>query len=210
MPVLIARRLGADSRQFRSRMPPTGWSSYRRFWEQSFDRLDHYLRELQTERKRRGMSARTSAAASSMARELVITRVFDAPPHLVFKAWTEPERLVRWWGPRGFSTPSCKMDVRPGGAFRLCMRSPEGTNHWLQGVYREIVEPERVAFTWAWEDEDGQPGHETLVTVNFVEQGGKTRLVVHQAVFESVTARDSHEEGWTSCMERLAEYLATA
>ena len=154
------------------------------------------------------MAARTSAATKTAERELVITRVFDAPRRLVFKAWTEPERLVRWWGPRGFTTPSCKMDVRPGGAFRFCMRSSEGTNHWLQGVYREIVEPERLVCTWAWEDAEGRPAHETLLTVTFAEQGAKTKLTLHQAVFESVAARDAHQGGWTSGLDRLAEYLA--
>jgi uncharacterized protein YndB with AHSA1/START domain len=156
------------------------------------------------------MVARTGAATTSAALELVITRVFDAPPRLVFKAWTEPERLVRWWGPRGFTTPSCKVDVRPGGAFRLCMRSPEGTDHWLRGVYREVVEPERLVCTWAWEDAEGTPGHETLLTVSFAQQGAKTKLTLHQAVFESVTARDAHQEGWTSGLDRLAEFLAKA
>lgn len=157
------------------------------------------------------MAAGTSAATVSAARELVITRAFDAPRALVFKTWTKPEHLVRWWGPRGYTTPSCKMDVRPGGAWRTCMRSPEGTLHWLRCVYREVVEPERLAFTWAWEDADGKckPAHETLVTVTFAEQDGKTRLVVHQAVFESDTARDMHHQGWSGSLDRLADYLAT-
>ena len=156
------------------------------------------------------MAARTSPAAETAKPELVITRVFDAPPRLVFKAWTEAERLVCWWGPKGFTMPSCKMDVRPGGAFRVCMRSPEGTDHWLQGVYCEIVEPERLVFTWAWEDAEGKPGHETLVTVNFAEHGAKTRLTLHHAVFESVNARNEHQSGWVSCLDRFAEYLAKA
>ncbi len=156
------------------------------------------------------MAARTSAAAKTAKRELVITRTLDAPRRLVFKAWTEPERLVRWWGPRGFTTPSCKMDVRPGGAWRTCMRSPEGTDHWVQGVYREIVEPERLVYTWAWEDADGKPGHETVVTVRFAEQGARTKMTLHQAVFESVKARDAHQGGWTTALDRLGEYLAKA
>jgi len=156
------------------------------------------------------MAARTSAATESAERELVLTRVFDAPRRLVFKAWTEPERVVRWWGPQGFTMPSCTMDVRPGGAFRFCMRSPEGTDHWLRGVYREIVEPERLVLTWAWEDAKGKPGHETLVTVTFAEHGGKTKLTVHHAVFESVTIRDEHVRGWTEALDRLAQYLAKA
>src|SRR2546422_5926224 len=128
------------------------------------------------------VAEKTTPAAETAKPELVITRVFDAPPRLVFKAWTEAERLVRWWGPKGFTMPSCKMDVRPGGAFRFCMRSPEGTDHWLQGVYREIVEPERLVCTWAWEDAEGKPGHETLLTVNFAEHGAKTKLTLHQAI----------------------------
>ena len=154
------------------------------------------------------MAASTSPAATTAERTLVIERVFDAPRALVFKAWTEPERLVRWWGPQGFTMPSCKMEARPGGAFRFCMRSPEGTDHWLRGVYREIVEPERLVCTWAWEDVEGKPGHETLLTVTFAEHGGKTKLTLQQAVFESVTARNEHQEGWTSGLDRLAEYLA--
>ena len=154
------------------------------------------------------MAERPSAATKSPKQELVITRVLDAPPRLVFKAWTEPERLVRWWGPQGFTMPSCTLDARPGGAFRFCMRSAEGTDHWLRGVYREIVEPERLVCTWAWEDAEGKPGHETLLTVTFAEHGAKTKLTLHQAVFETVTARNGHQEGWTSALDRLAEYLA--
>ncbi len=156
------------------------------------------------------MAAETDAVASAPERVLVLTRVLDAPRALVFRAWTRPEHLVRWWGPKGFTAPSCQMDVRPGGAFRILMRSPEGTDHRVRGVYREIVEPERLVFTWAWEDEDGRLGHETVVTVTLAEQGAKTELTLHQAVFESVTARDSHKGGWTECLERLAEYLASA
>jgi uncharacterized protein YndB with AHSA1/START domain len=156
------------------------------------------------------MAATTSATMTSMARELVLTRALDAPRSRVFEAWTEPAHLVRWWGPRGFRTPFCKMDVRPGGVWRICMRSPEGTDHWLRCAYREVVQPERLAFTWAWEDADGKPGDETLVTVDFVEQeDGRTKLVVHQAVFPSVEARDDHGRGWTGSLDRLAEYLAT-
>ena len=89
------------------------------------------------------------------------------------------------------------------------MRSPEGADLWRQGVYREIVEPERLVFTYAWEDVEGKLGHETLVTVTFEEHEGKTKLTLHQAVFESVTARDAHRGGWTSSLDRLAKHLAT-
>src|SRR5690349_20779241 len=88
-------------------------------------------------RRRREMDARTSTVAEAGERELVITRIFDAPRHLVFQAWTEPDRVARWWGPQGFATVYCDMDVRLGGTFRVCLRSPAGVEHWKQGVYRE-------------------------------------------------------------------------
>jgi uncharacterized protein YndB with AHSA1/START domain len=155
------------------------------------------------------MDTRTSIDAEERERELVITRIFDAPRHLVFQAWTEPDRATRWWGPQGFVTTYCNMDVRPGGAFRVCMRSPAGAEHWKQGVYREVVEPERLVFTFAWEDAEGKPGHQTLVTLTFAEHGNKTELTLHQAVFKSVARRDEHRRGWASTLERFAEYLAS-
>jgi len=156
------------------------------------------------------MAAGSNVAAAPRELELVITRIFDAPRQLVFKAWTEPEHLVRWWGPQGFTLPSCNIDLRPGRAYRFHMRARDGTNHWLQGVYREIVEPERIVCTFAWTDAAGQPTRpETLLTVTFEEHGAKTTLTLHQLVFESVTARDEHREGWGGALERLTEYLAT-
>ena len=148
------------------------------------------------------------AGASAAERELVITRILDAPRELVFKAWTEPDRAIRWWGPRGFTTAHYELDFRPDGAYRVCMRSPEGTEHWQRGVCREVVEPERLVFTFAWEDSEGTPGHETVVTVTLAEFGAKTKLTLHQVVFETVTARDLHQGGWASALEWLAEYLA--
>jgi uncharacterized protein YndB with AHSA1/START domain len=151
--------------------------------------------------------AAPSFAADATDRKLVITRVIDAPRSLVFKAWTEPEQVARWWGPKGFTTTFCDMDIRPGGKFRFCMRSPTGSDHWKRGVYREIVAPERIVFTFAWEDPSGNPGHELLTTVTFAEQGRKTQLTLHQAVFETVEGCDDHRRGWTSCLERFADYM---
>jgi uncharacterized protein YndB with AHSA1/START domain len=156
------------------------------------------------------MSARSNVATQLAGRELVISRVFDAPRSLVFKAWSDPEHLAHWWGPKDFTLPACTIDFRPGGAYRFHMRSPEGADHWLRGVYREIAEPERLAFTFAWKDAEGKPGHETLVTVTFAELGGKTQLTMRQAVFESFAARTEHQSGWAECLDRLAAYLARA
>ncbi len=148
-----------------------------------------------------------NADTNGAERELVITRVFAAPRALVFKAWTEPERMAHWSGPRGFTLTSSTMDVRPGGAYRSCIRSPEGTDHRMRGVYREIVEPERLVFTFGWEEPDGTPGREMLITVTLAEQDGKTRMTFHQARFDSVRDRDEHGDGWGSSFDLLDEYL---
>ena len=154
------------------------------------------------------MAITADAAALSGERELVITRIFDAPRRLVFKMWTEPEHLVRWWGPSGFTTISGRMDVRTGGVWSRSMRAPDGRVIRKHGVYREIVTPERLVFTYVTDDPVGNPGPETLVTVTFTDLGGKTRLTLHQGGFESVVAGEAHHGGWTSCRERLAEHLS--
>ena len=144
--------------------------------------------------------------------EIVVTRIFDAPRERVWRAWTQPAEIARWWGKRGWTTPpdSVTMDVRPGGEFSLLSVSDEdGSEMRLDTTYREIVEPERLVFTHAWEDENGKPGLETLVTVTFAEQGGRTTMHFHQATFENKASRDGHADGWSSSFERLAEYLAT-
>jgi uncharacterized protein YndB with AHSA1/START domain len=87
--------------------------------------------------------------------ELVINRTFNAPRELVWKAWTEPERLIRWWGPKGFTAPSCTLDLRVGGTYLYCMRSLEGQDYWNTGVYREIVVPERIVCSDSFADEKG-------------------------------------------------------
>jgi uncharacterized protein YndB with AHSA1/START domain len=139
----------------------------------------------------------------------VVTRVIDAPRKLVFKAWTQPEHIARWWGPQGFTTISCQMDIRVGGAYRFGMRSPTGTEHWKRGVYREIVEPERIVFSFAWEDPDGNLGDEVTTYVTFNETNGKTRLTLRQTNFKEMPQRDGHVIGWTSCLARFADYMLT-
>lgn len=140
----------------------------------------------------------TSSGTTTSGQQIVITRVFDAPRGVVFKAWTEPEHMKRWWGPNGFTTPVCRIDLRAGGIFHNCMRSPEGHDYWSKGVYREIIEPERIVCTDCFSDAEGNfvpPTHyglspdwpqEALLTVTFTEH-----------------------EGWSESLDRLAGYLAT-
>jgi uncharacterized protein YndB with AHSA1/START domain len=154
-------------------------------------------------------SPRPSVADEPQERVLVITRVFDAPRSLLFKLWTDPAHAKHWMGPRGFSAVHFEQDPRPGGTWRGCLRPDNGGRDlWQGGVYREIVEPERLVFSFAWDGEDGLPGRETLVTVTFAEHQGKTTLTLRQAVFATVEQRNGHQGGWTSSFDRLEEHVA--
>jgi uncharacterized protein len=160
-------------------------------------------------------------------REFVISRVFDSPRETVFQAWTDAGRLAGWWGPKGFTNPVCEIDPRPGGAYRIVMRSPEGVDYPVKGVYREVVRPERLVMTddcsehpKEWLDQvnpdrpegEGPPALEALSTVTFSDEGGRTRLTI-STLFASVAIRDSMvkmgmEEGWSQSLDRLADLLA--
>ena len=152
------------------------------------------------------MAAAPNPSATLDERTLVITREFAAPPNLVFKAWTDPAHAARWNGPGGYTATHVKRDLRPGGRWRTCLRRDEdGTELWHGGVYREVVEPERLVFTFTWDQEDGRPGHETLVTVTFAPAGDGTRMTFRQAVFDTVANRDGHRGGrWihSGCVEK--------
>lgn len=139
--------------------------------------------------------------------ELVITRVFDAPREFVWKAWTED--MDKWSAPRDLTLPVGEGDLRPGGKWRACMRTPDGAELWLGGEYREIVEPERLVFTHAW-DQDGKRGPETLVTVTLMEKGTGTEMHFRQSGFTSSEVMKGHEGGWNESFEKLEEYLTAA
>ncbi len=111
-------------------------------------------------------------------REVTITRLFDAPRTMVFKAWTDAEQLAQWWGPKGFTNPVCEIDARVGGALRIHMRSPDGSIYPMKGEIREINPPERIVFTNIALDAAGHHIIEGLTVVTFAEEGGKTRLTV--------------------------------
>lgn len=158
----------------------------------------------------RELSSTDTVMPALQDRVLLFTRVFNAPRRLVFRAWTDPKQVVQWFGPEGFSVAFLEMDVRPGGAWRKCMRSPEGVDYWRSGNYLEVVEPERLVFTYISDDPHSAPDHETVVTIILEDLGAKTFMTFRQQEFESVAARDSHQSGWTSCMERFAAYLEQA
>lgn len=142
---------------------------------------------------------------------LSLERIFDAPRALVWKAWTTPETVVLWLGPVEWPAVSVSQDLRVGGEWRACLRSPEtGQDLWQGGVYREIVPPERLVFTFKWDDshEDGPPV-DTLVTVEFAElPDRRTRMDFTHEGLKSEQSLAGHRHGWTSTFERLEAFLA--
>jgi len=147
------------------------------------------------------------SAPTKTGGEILITRMFDAPRQRVFEAWTETAHLARWFGPRDYTAPVIEADMRRGGQWRICIRSPEGTEYWMHGIYREIAPPERLVFTHIWEEGHGAAGHETLITLTFEDLGGKTRMTFHKAVLVSVAERHAQHAGWSECFDRLSDYV---
>ena len=152
-------------------------------------------------------------------KSLTITRDFAAPRQLVWKAWTEPEAFMQWWGPKNYSSPFCRIDLRVGGAYLNAMRGPKGSDVWTTGVYKEIVEPERIIYTDSFSDRDGNvvPATEyglgedfplvTLVTVVLEETASGTRMTMtHSGIPEGQTADDT-AVGWAESFEKLAAAL---
>ena len=144
-------------------------------------------------------------------RELTITRVFDAPRELVFKAWTDAKHLAHWWGPKGFTNPVCEFDARVGGMLRVHMRAPDGTIYPMKGKIVELVPPERLVFTNIAVDTAGRHLLEGLTTVTFVDEGGKTKMTLHTkavAVVEHAVAYlQGMEAGWTQSIDKLEAFL---
>jgi uncharacterized protein YndB with AHSA1/START domain len=149
-----------------------------------------------------------------MERDLVLTRIFDAPRELVFRAWTDPQHMAQWWGPKHFTNRVEKMDVKKGGAWRIIMCAPDGAEHPCQGVYREIVPPERLVFTNDALDKDGNVIIGGFTTVTFAEQNGKTKLTLETRGVAKVGYAANYlqgmEAGWTQSLERLEQLLSGA
>ena len=155
-----------------------------------------------------------ATSTQTSATTLQISKTFQANREKVFKAWTTPEALKQWFGPTdGFTVPSAEVDLRIGGKYRLQMKAPDGAVHTVGGVYREVAAPEKLVFTWAWEEGGGcgdsgneQPV-ETLVTVEFREKGQSTEVLLTHELFPTTESRDKHDEGWAGCLNRLAKVV---
>jgi uncharacterized protein YndB with AHSA1/START domain len=167
-----------------------------------------------------------TASKSDTAADFVISRVFDAPRDLVWKAFTDPERMRHWWGPKGFKVIASTMDLRPGGTYHYGLKAPDGSIMWGKFVYRDIVAPERLVLVSSFSDEAGgttrHPGHlswplEMLSVFTFEDLGGQTRFTVRWAPYNATAderktfddGRDSMQQGWGGTLDQLADYLAT-
>jgi uncharacterized protein YndB with AHSA1/START domain len=156
--------------------------------------------------------------------EFVITREFDAPADLVFKAWTQPEHLAQWWGPKGFTMNTCKVDLKTGGLFHYCMRSPDGHEMWGKFVYRDVIPPQRLVFVNSFSDAEGNTVRapfasdwplEVLNTVTFTGHQDKTTVRLHGVPIHATEAErakfrnfhSSMQQGFTGTMDQLTEYL---
>ena len=161
---------------------------------------------------------RNTSEGQARKPELVITRIFDAPRELVWQAWTDPTQLVKWWGPKNFTAPAAKIDLRVGGKYLNCMRSPEGQDYWTTGIYREVVPLERLVYTDSFADADGNvvpASHygmgedfplEMQVTIIFEDVDGKTKMTLkHVGLPENMS--DMTNTGWNESFDKLAESL---
>lgn len=174
------------------------------------------------------MTAATNPSPDAPERDFVITRTFDAPRALVWKAWTEPERLAQWWGPKGATIRVVKHDLRPGGIFHYAMQFKPGHDMWARFVYREIMPPERLVFINSFSDADGgitrapfpQLGDtwplEILNTLTLAEQDGKTALTLRGRPINATEEERkayvgmfaSMQQGFGGTFDKLAAYLA--
>jgi uncharacterized protein YndB with AHSA1/START domain len=162
----------------------------------------------------------TTSGTTITEEELVITRFIAAPRQLVWRAWTEPELMQRWWGPKDFTAPFCRIDLRVGGSYLACMRAPDGQDYWSTGVYRRIEPPALLVCTDSFADEQGNvvpASHygmegdwplELLITVTFEEEGGGTRLTLRHAGLPPGKMTEECAEGWNQSLDKLVMVLA--
>ena len=137
---------------------------------------------------------------------LALSRSYRVAPEKVWRAWTDPEALKRWWGPGGVQPVSlARLDVRVGGRFRIVFGGAEGKDHEVQGVYKEVVPNRKLVFTWTWPN--STPERESLVTIMFRAVDRGTQLdFLHEQLFDE-TVRDNHKRGWSETLDKLAQFL---
>jgi uncharacterized protein YndB with AHSA1/START domain len=138
---------------------------------------------------------------------LSIERHYEVAPEKVWRAWTEPQALTRWFGPGNTEcVTDAQLDVRPGGRYSIAFRTADGESHRVSGTYEEVEPCRRLRFTWAWQS---TPDRVSLVTVDLAPKGAGTDMSFRHERFFDRAARDNHEQGWTATLEKLAAFLAT-
>ena len=157
------------------------------------------------------MGTTSNLVDNPVRQEVNITRIFDAPRELVFKMWTDPELVEKWWGPKDFKNPVCELDARVGGNMRIVMQAPDGLLIPTSGVFTEIVEPERIVFKNFKEDDDGNAQLEVVNTVTFIEEDGKTTMTLHALAVritpEACGSIEGMNVGWNQSIDRFADLL---
>lgn len=138
---------------------------------------------------------------------LEMTRVFRAPPRIVFTAFSDPDELVKWWGPEGYTVPSLNFRARVGESYRIEMQPPEGDAFYLTGEFRDVDPPGRLVYTFAWEDPD-EDDVETLVALTLRELGGSTEVTFTQGPFKTEARRALHREGWTDSFDKVERLIS--
>jgi uncharacterized protein YndB with AHSA1/START domain len=158
------------------------------------------------------MASNAKAAGDMNGTEFVITREFDAPRDLVWRACTEANHLAQWWGPKGFTAPVCEWNASPGNKIHVVMRGLDGTDYPMGGEFREVVPPEKLVTVTGAMDENGALLFEFLHTLTLVEKNGKTRLTMHSRVIRTTPGAERYiggfEMGMTMSLERLGGHLA--
>jgi uncharacterized protein YndB with AHSA1/START domain len=139
----------------------------------------------------------------TLAATLVVRRRINATPERLFAAWTQPELLVRWWGPQGVACTGAEIDLRVGGTYRIANQFPDGTVLWIAGVFEVIEPPRRLTYTWRLES---QSGLVERVTVCFEGSGASTEVVITHERIANEAARTSHERGWNGCLDKLVKF----
>ena len=135
---------------------------------------------------------------------LTLMRRFEAPAALVFAAWTDPERMIRWWATKNAVTLRAEADLRVGGKFRVAFQTPDGEVHDVSGTYLEVEQDRKLVFTWTW---ISTPERESRVTLALKEEGEKTLLTLTHDKFIDETVRDDHRNGWSQALDNLEAFI---
>lgn len=148
-----------------------------------------------------------SEASTTVVPALVLSRIYNAPPERVYDAWTNPGAVGKFLGPNPVNVVDIQMDVRAGGKYSLVMVRPDGERLPVRGEYRDVQRPKRLSMTWRWEEDNPADEYDTLLTLQFLDRGGKTELVLTHEQFATAESRNNHQEGWTAILDQLESSL---